>query len=186
MSNRSHRTFLLAVVATAGVAILPAAANAQTHASGGASYYPGPKHAYVHNGKAVPPRNAPKAVRDVIKAANKIVTKPYRLGGGHGRWNDSAYDCSGSVSFALHGAHLLDSPEDSSGLMGWGKGGTGKWITVYANGGHAFLVVAGLRFDTGWRDSYGQSHGDAPGSGPRWGKPRPTDGFVSRHPGGVK
>jgi len=70
--------------------------------------------------------------------------------------------------------------------MGWGKGGTGKWITVYANGGHAFLVVAGLRFDTGWRDSYGQSHGDAPGSGPRWGKPRPTDGFVSRHPGGVK
>src|SRR2546423_12980107 len=137
MSNRSHRTFLLAIVATAGAAILPAAANAQTHASGGSAYYPGPKHAYVHNGKAVAPRNAPKAVRDLIKAANKIVTKPYRLGGGHGRWNDSAYDCSGSVSFALHGAHLLDSPEDSSGLMGWGKGGTGKRITGYANGGDA-------------------------------------------------
>src|SRR6266513_2264976 len=185
MSNRSHRTFLLAVATAAGVALAPAAASAQTHASGGAAHYPGPKHAYVKNGKAVAPRNAPKAVRQVIAAANRIVTKPYRLGGGHGQWNDSAYDCSGSVSYALHGGHLISSPEDSSGPMSWGKGGTGKWITVYANGGHAFMVVAGLRFDTGWRDSYGQSHGDAGGSGPRWGKPRPTDGFVSRHPGGV-
>src|SRR5256885_14969924 len=107
MSNRSHRTFLLAVVATAGVAILPAAANAQTHASGGSAYYPGPKHAYVHNGKAVAPRNAPKAVRDLIKAANKIVTKPYRLGGGHRRGNDNASRCSGPASLALTWAHPL-------------------------------------------------------------------------------
>src|SRR5437763_16893249 len=117
MSNRSHRTFLLAVVATAGAAILPAAANAQTHASGGSPYYPGPKHASVHNGKAVAPRNAPKAVGDLIKEANKIVTKPCRLGGGHGRWYDSAYDSPGSVPFALHGPDLRDSPDDSTGHM---------------------------------------------------------------------
>src|SRR5437588_5920389 len=158
MPNRGS-TFLPAALVAAVACVVPAVAlGSGTHASGGAAYQPPPHSARVVHGKAIAPSNAPPAVKAIIAAGNKIVTKPYRYGGGHGKWNDSAYDCSGSVSYALHGAHLLDSPEDSSGLMGWGKGGTGKWITVYANGGHAFLVVAGLRFDTGWRDSYGQSH----------------------------
>jgi hypothetical protein len=129
---------------------------------------------------AIAPNNAPPAVKRAIAAANRITRKPYRYGGGHGRWEDSGYDCSGSVSFALHGGKFVKAPMDSSQYMGWGKSGKGKWITVYANGGHAFMVVAGLRFDTGYRDAYGRKHGAKPGSGPRWGKPRPTDGFSIR------
>src|SRR2546428_1409479 len=122
MSNRSHRISLLGVLAMAAalLALASTASASKEHASGGTPYQPPPKKAKVKNGKAIAPRNAPKAVRQLIAAANKIVTKPYRLGGGHGSWNDSAYDCSGSVSVALHGAHLLSSPEDSSSLMSWG------------------------------------------------------------------
>ena len=186
MSLGSHRTSILGVLAVA-VALLAVAAvaSAKNYSSGGASYVPPPKKATVRSGKAIAPRGAPNKVKKIIAAANKIVTKPYVYGGGHGSWNDSGYDCSGSVSFALHGAHLISSPEDSSQLMSYGKGGTGRWVTIYANSGHTFLIVAGLRFDTGWRDSWGASHGDAPGSGPRWGKPRPTDGYVARHPKGL-
>ena len=82
------------------------------------------------------------------RPGNKIASKPYSYGGGHGRWRDSGYDCSGSVSFALHGAGLLDSPLDSTGFMSWGERGKGEWVSVYANAGHAYMVVAGLRFDT--------------------------------------
>ena len=179
--TRAYAKTLLAAPVTLLALALPATASATT--TGGAKYEPPPKKATVRDGKAIAPRNAPKKVREVIDAANKIVTKPYRYGGGHGSFHDSAYDCSGSVSYALHGAGLLSSPEDSSELMHWGRGGTGKWITVYANSGHAFMVVAGLRFDTGYRDSWGEKHGAKSGSGPRWGKPRPTDGFAARHPG---
>jgi hypothetical protein len=182
MLTRAYRTTLLAALAAVLACLVPTAAAAN---SGGAAYMPPPKKATVKNGKAIAPSNAPAKVKAIIKAANKIVTKPYHYGGGHGTWNDSGYDCSGSVSYALHGAGLLESSMDSSGFMHWAKGGSGKWVTVYANSGHAFMMVAGLRFDTGYRDKWGAEHGAKPGSGPRWGKKRSTSGFTSRHPSGL-
>ena len=95
----------------------------------------------------------------MIAAANEIVGKPYRYGGGHGDWEDSGYDCSGSESYALHGADLVSRPLMSTEFMSWGEPGEGQWITSYANRGHSFLVVAGLRFDTGYNNA---------GNGPRW------------------
>jgi hypothetical protein len=162
--------------------LLPAVASA---ASGGASpddpkYRPA-KKAKVVNGKAIPPKGAPKRVKRVIAAANRLVSKPYRYGGGHGSWEDTGYDCSGTVSYALHGGRFLKAPRDSSGFARWALGGKGKWITVYTNPGHAFMMVAGLRLDTGYRDAYGAKHGAKPGSGPRWGKARSTRGFTARH-----
>jgi cell wall-associated NlpC family hydrolase len=125
---------------------------------------------------AVAPAGAPAEVVDAIEAANRITRKPYRYGGGHGRFRDSGYDCSGAVSYALHGAGLLGRPRDSSGLMSWGRRGRGEWITVYAHGGHAYMVIAGLRFDTSGRGE----------SGPRW-RPerRSARGYVARHPAGL-
>ena len=84
----------------------------------------------------------------IIEAGNAIARTPYKWGGGHGRFLDTGYDCSGSVSFALYAAGLIDGPRDSSGLMSWGKPGKGKWITIYANAGHVYMEVAGIRFDT--------------------------------------
>ena len=105
--------------------------------------------AYVgDDGLAVAPASAPEEVKQIIAAGNEIATKPYKYGGGHARWNDSGYDCSGSVSYVLHAAGLLETALDSSGLMRWGSAGRGDWITVRSNPGHAYLVVAGLRFDT--------------------------------------
>jgi hypothetical protein len=129
------------------------------------------------DGLAVAPASAPEEVKGAIAAANKIVGKPYKYGGGHGRWNDSGYDCSGAMSYALHGAGLLNRQLTSGDFMSWGRAGKGSWITVYANSGHGFLVIAGLRFDTGWNNA---------GKGPRWSeKMRPTDGYVVRHPSGL-
>src|SRR5690606_30831070 len=121
---------------------------------------PGQKAKLKPNGKAVPPADAPPRVKRAIRAANKIVGKPYKWGGGHGRWKDNGYDCSGAVSFVLGrpGAKLLSKPLASPGLMRWGRAGKGKWITVYSNPHHAFVVIAGLRFDTS----------QTPGSGPAW------------------
>jgi peptidoglycan hydrolase-like protein with peptidoglycan-binding domain len=128
---------------------------------------------------AIAPDDAPQPVKDAIAAANRITDKPYRYGGGHGKWEDSGYDCSGSVSYALHGGGLLKQPLDSTGLESWRRAGKGRWITVYANSGHAYVVIAGLRFDT-------SSGGDNNGSGPRWrSKTRPTSGYVARHPYGL-
>jgi peptidoglycan hydrolase-like protein with peptidoglycan-binding domain len=131
------------------------------------------------NGRtAIAPNGAPQQVKDAIAAANRITRKPYRYGGGHGRWNDSGYDCSGSVSYALHGGHLLSSPLPSGPFMSWGRPGAGRWITVYANSGHAYAVIAGLRFDT-------SSAGAGGGSGPRWRtRARSSSGYVARHPAG--
>jgi Putative peptidoglycan binding domain len=129
------------------------------------------------DGLAIAPASAPEEVTAAIEAANRIVGKPYRYGGGHRRWEDSGYDCSGAVSYALHGADLLDSPLPSGDLMGWGEAGEGSWITVYAHGGHAYVVIAGLRFDTGFNNA---------GSGPRWSeKMRPDGGYTARHPAGL-
>lgn len=123
------------------------------------------------NGKAIPPSNAPKRVVKAIEAGNEIRRKPYKWGGGHRRWNDRGYDCSGAVSYVLHGGKMLDSPLDSGDLMRWRKKGKGKWITVYAHGGHTFIEVAGLRFDTS----------DTGGKGPRWHKDsRSKRGFKAR------
>jgi hypothetical protein len=128
------------------------------------------------DGLAVAPASAPQEVKEAIAAANRIVGKPYKYGGGHGRWNDSGYDCSGAMSYALHGAGLLDRPLTSGDFMSWGSRGKGSWITVYAHGGHGFLVIAGLRFDTGYNNA---------GKGPRWSEQmRPTDGYTVRHPSG--
>jgi peptidoglycan hydrolase-like protein with peptidoglycan-binding domain len=132
--------------------------------------------ALAANGLATAPAGAPAAVVELIEAGNRIARRPYRYGGGHASFTDSGYDCSGSVSFALHGAGLLARPRDSSGLVGWGRSGRGRWISVYANAGHAYLVVAGLRFDTSGR---------APG-GTRWHRDRRSAaGYVVRHPAGL-
>jgi Putative peptidoglycan binding domain len=129
------------------------------------------------DGRAIAPASAPAEVRAAIDAANRIVGKPYRYGGGHARWNDTGYDCSGAMSYALHGAGLLDAPLTSGQFMSYGEAGRGQWITVYAHGGHGYLVIAGLRFDTGYNNA---------GSGPRWSdQMRPPDGYAVRHPAGL-
>jgi Putative peptidoglycan binding domain len=123
------------------------------------------------------PADAPPQVQQVIAAANEITHDPYRYGGGHGGgFDDSAFDCSGAVSHALHGAGLVTRPLDSTDFESWGSHGRGRWITVYANSGHAYLVVAGLRFDT-------SGSGE---KGPRW-RPqfRSSSGYVARHPAGL-
>jgi hypothetical protein len=136
-----------------------------------------PAHtAVLHGGVAVAPSDAPEAVKLAIAAANRIRHKPYVWGGGHGSFRARGYDCSGSVSYVLHAAGLLSFPEVSGALAHWGVKGEGRWITVYANAGHAFMIIAGLRFDT---SGGGQS-------GPRW---RPESrwlrGFHRRHPAGL-
>ena len=130
------------------------------------------------NGIAYAPSKAPQRVKLVIWAANQLRDKPYKWGGGHGGWQDSGYDCSGAVSFALHAAGLLGSPLTSGGFTRYGVAGLGKWISIYANKGHVFMVVAGLRFDT--------SAMGAGGKGPRWRAfGRRAGGFKVRHPAGL-
>lgn len=127
------------------------------------------------NGRAIAPIDAPPAVKKVIAAANKIRTKPYVWGGGHGRWWDRGYDCSGAVSFALRGGKLIDSPMPSGPMMRWGDRGLGRWITIFANSGHVYAVIAGLRWDTSGTG----------GNGPRWHEDmRSRAGFAARHPSG--
>jgi cell wall-associated NlpC family hydrolase len=125
---------------------------------------------------AVAPAAAPEPVKKAIAAANRITSKPYRYGGGHRRFNDRGYDCSGAISYALRGGALLASPLDSRAFRRWGAAGRGQWITVYTNPGHAYVVIAGLRFDT-----------SGPGErGPRWrGAARSSRGYTARHPEGL-
>jgi hypothetical protein len=181
MLTRVHTSLLAAIVAV--LCLLPGSALAQS--TGGAQYEPPAGKAKVVNGKAIAPSDAPPEVKKAIAAANRIIAKPYKYGGGHAKVEDVGYDCSGTVSYALlKSGLLLGTPLDSSGFMGWGDPGKGKWITVYAHGGHAYMVIAGLRLDTGYRDAYVKKWGGAPGSGPRWGKPRDPKGFTVRHPAG--
>jgi hypothetical protein len=128
------------------------------------------------DGLAGVPSSAPHAVEAIIRAANAVALLPYVYGGGHARWEDSAYDCSASVSFALAAAGFLKGPLDSTSFMSWGRAGPGKWVTIFANQGHAWMMVAGLRFDTS-----GLRVG-----GSRWtAQTRSTSGFVLRHPPGL-
>jgi hypothetical protein len=137
-----------------------------------------PSRATLVNGRAIAPAGAPPAVRRVIAAANKIRTRPYIWGGGHGQWWDRGYDCSGAVSFALHGAKLMSAPLTSGSMETFGSPGPGRWITIYANASHAYAVIAGLRWDTA---------GDESGTGPRWHESTLAAAggtFVARHPTG--
>jgi hypothetical protein len=148
---------------------------AEAKGSGGLSIAPQkPGKAKLVNGRAIPPTTAPKRVKAVIEAANKIRKKPYIWGGGHGSFKSAGYDCSGAVSYALRGGRFIGYPMASGPLMSWGKRGKGKWITVYSNPNHVYLVVAGLRFDTA----------NTAGNGPRWSASlRSTSGaFVARTP----
>ena len=99
-------------------------------------------------GLAIPPINAPPAVQQIIQAGNEIAHLPYVWGGGHGTYVDTGYDCSGSISFVFQAAHLLRGSMVSGALMNWGATGPGRWVTVFANAGHTFMYIAGLRFDT--------------------------------------
>ena len=172
---------VVAVAAFAALALAPSGASANC---GGGGLTPAEvdictptaKARLLPNGMLIPPKSAPARVKAVIAAANKIRTKPYVYGGGHGRWWDRGYDCSGSVSYALHGGEFLESPLPSGPMERWGLPGEGRWITVYANAGHAYAVIAGVRWDTS---------GDASGTGPRWHEDlRDNVGYVARHPAG--
>ena len=133
--------------------------------------------AILLTGVALAPPDAPEPVQGAINAANTIVGRPYVWGGGHASFYDDSYDCSGAVSFALFGGGLIPRPLASGALMHWGAPGPGRWITVYANPGHTFVEIAGLRFDT---------VGDEQGTGPRWHLATADTGdFVARHPPGL-
>jgi hypothetical protein len=163
----------------------PASAVAQTSPTGGAQFSdsepapivaPGSKATLLPDGTAAAPADAPPQVQAAIFAANKLLDKPYKYGGGHGKWEDSGYDCSGSMSYAFHGAGMLDEALDSTGFMSWGEAGKGQWVTIYAKGSHAFMIVAGLRFDTSGRSDQGT----------RWqASMRSTSGYTVRHPEGL-
>jgi peptidoglycan hydrolase-like protein with peptidoglycan-binding domain len=152
-------------------------AKASSSGNGGEPVDPAPEKGYIDsNGMAVAPASAPDEVKAIIDAGNDIATKPYKYGGGHGRWNDTGYDCSGSVSYVLHAAGLLSRALDSSGFMSWGESGRGTWITIRSNPGHAYMIVAGLRFDTSARAR----------TGSRWSEQmRSASGYRGRHPEGL-
>ena len=177
--RRTSRIPRVAVLAALAVLALLPTATAQ--AGGGLSTNSSPtvagSKAKLVKGKAIAPADAPRRVQKVIAAANRIRNKPYVWGGGHGNWKDKGYDCSGAVSYALHGGGLLNTPLDSTGLSRYGKKGKGSWISVYGNPSHAYMIVAGLRFDTSM----------TPGNGPGWSKTkRSTPGsFKVRHPRGL-
>jgi cell wall-associated NlpC family hydrolase len=138
---------------------------------------PATEEAYIDaNGLAVAPASAPAEVQAIIAAGNEIATKPYKYGGGHGKWRDTGYDCSGSMSYALHGAGLLDTALDSTGFMSWGEPGRGEWVTTYAHSGHSYMLVAGLRFDTSARKLTGNRWTD---------EMRSPRGYTIRHPEGL-
>ncbi|MDQ3587358.1 MAG: C40 family peptidase [Actinomycetota bacterium] len=186
MKQLALKNSLCVVCALAVLAALlvVGAGTAGASTTGGAAFVPPPPpptKAKVVRGKAIAPRNAPPRVKRIIRAGNRLIGKPYKWGGGHGSISklDRGYDCSGTISYALYGARLMRSPLTSGGFMSWGRDGPGKWVTVYAHGGHAYLVVAGLRIDTGYRD-------DPSRTGPQWSKRlRKSAAFTARHPRGL-
>lgn len=189
----TQRHSILCALTVCLVAALGLPATGTAADMGGAVYVPPPppaKRAKIVDGLAIPPASAPQRVKDVVAAANQIVSKPYVYGGGHkpfarlARKLDRGYDCSGAVSHALYGGRFLASPLDSSSFMSWGAQGNGRWITVYTNPGHAYVVIAGLRFDTSRGDRSTMLETRS-GSGPRWRQyNRSPRGFQARHPVG--
>lgn len=191
---RFHRSSLpgrpIAVAAAAAAIALSAApAAAQTGGATAPTASPSPSTnttgyaTLAADGSAIAPAGAPRRVRKAINAGNRIRRKPYKWGGGHGRWKDKGYDCSGAVSYVLHAAGLLKKrPLASGGLAKrWGKPGVGRWITVYANKGHTYAVIAGLRWDT---SAIGESVRS--GSGPRWRSvARSPAGYRAKHRPGL-
>jgi len=186
MNTRFPRQLLACALAALTVLALWGAGSVSAAPTGGAEFVPPPpppkKAKLLRSGRVLAPAGAPARVKRVINAANQIVDKPYRWGGGHGAFTTSlaaGYDCSGAVSHALRGGRFLKAPMASGDLMSWARRGTGRWITVYAHGGHAYVVVAGLRFDTSMRDP----GAPGPSTGPRWSKTlRRSAAFVARHP----
>jgi hypothetical protein len=183
LRTNTHR-FTLGIVVVAVLALLSFTPGVASANCGGGGLSPAEtdictptaKARLLDNGMLIPPKSAPTRVKAVIAAANKIRTKPYIWGGGHARWWDAGYDCSGSVSYALHGGKFLESPLPSGPMEDWALEGEGRWITVYANAGHAYAVIAGVRWDTS---------GDSSGTGPRWHEDlRDNVGYVARHPAG--
>ncbi len=177
--------------------IVPAAAQAQS--TGGVEYVPPPPEnmtvagsvaQLLPDGTAAAPADAPEPVKQAIWAANRLQDMPYKYGGGHAKVEDDGYDCSGTVSYALIHAGLLESPLPSGPFMSWGEKGRGAWITVYAHGGHAYAVIAGLRLDTSaYASRTARTRKVARSAferGPRW-RPtsRPSRGFRARHPLGL-
>jgi cell wall-associated NlpC family hydrolase len=165
------------VLARASASLPRPRSDAQIRRELAASGIPsGDTAALTGDGLAVAPLGSPAIVQAVIQAANQIARLPYRYGGGHSTWIDTAYDCSASISFAFAAAGLFSRPMVSGDLARWGDPGAGRWITVYANGGHTFMFVAGLRFDTSGLGA----------TGSRWqASARPTAGFAVRHPPGL-
>ena len=172
---RRGASAIAAVAVTAAAGVLATPSLAATDGSETEPRCVSRDRAKLVDGKAMPPCDAPRRVKRAIRAANEIAKgHGYCWGGGHGSFKSSCYDCSGAVSYALHGGGLLDSPLDSSGLARWGRSGRGQWITVFAHSGHAYAKLAGLRFDTS----------DTPGAGPGWSdEMRSARGFAKRHKG---
>jgi hypothetical protein len=181
----SYLTRALALASLMLIAVLAPTAQAATRApiTGGVAVQtapadvPGSLAKVDRFGVAHAPAGAPPAVKAAVAAGNRIQGKPYVWGGGHGKWESRGYDCSGTVSYVLHASGLLNTPLVSGAFARrFGLRGKGRWITIYANGGHVFMFVAGLRLDTSGRG----------GSGPRWRlEPRRMRGFVARHPRGL-
>jgi hypothetical protein len=179
--------------------ILPGSALAQSPSTGGAEYVPPPpenittpgtKAKLLPDGTAAAPADAPAEVQQAVWAANRLKELPYKYGGGHAKIEDTGYDCSGTVSYALIAAGLLESPLPSGPFTRWGEKGKGQWITVYAHGGHAYAVIAGLRLDTSSYSSRTARKRKVIAStlerGPRWRTTmRPSRGFRARHPAGL-
>jgi hypothetical protein len=140
---------------------------------------PGSRARWV-GGVAAAPISAPAVIQQIIWSGDQIIGLPYIFGGGHASFASPGYDCSGTVSFALHGASLLATPADSSEFMAWGSRGIGRWVTIFSNPGHAYMTVAGLRLDTSAADD------PANQQGPAWRPLRPAnEGFTIRHPLGL-
>ena len=186
--NKLLHAAIVGACLVGAVVTAPAAAADEPPASGGAAFVPPPpppEKAQLVDGRVIAPASAPTRVKRVITAANRLVEKPYVYGGGHTPFVkgqlDRGYDCSGAVSYALWGGRFLSSPLPSGAMMSWGQAGPGRWITVYAHLGHAYMVVAGFRFDTSLRDP----DAPGPGTGPRWSRTlRESAAFVARHPWG--
>jgi hypothetical protein len=169
--RRFRQSTLAAVAAGVGIATVAALpAGAAPGSTGGTSTEPEPTgptgEAKIEDGLAIPPTDAPNRVVNAIEAANEIAKgKDYCYGGGHGKWRSRCYDCSGAVSYALHGGRMLDSALPSGSLAKWGERGKGNWLTVYANSGHAYAVIAGLRWDTSMTTGKGPGWSDEMRSG---------------------